>query len=80
MIDVCDALLNSGLRFPKGSHTMNHRRMWSGVRMWNAVLEFAKEYLVIAPVIVAGALCGFAISRAKSMEFKVEFRDEKRKK
>lgn len=59
---------------------MNHRRMWSEAPMWNAVLEFSKEYPVIAPVIVASALCGFAISRAKSMEFKVEFRDEKRKK
>lgn len=48
--------------------------------MWNEVLEFANEYPAIAPVIVAAALCWFAISRAKSMEFKVEFRDEKRKK
>lgn len=48
--------------------------------MWKAVFEFAKEYPTFAPVIVAAALCWFAISRAKSMEFKVEFRDEKRKK
>lgn len=48
--------------------------------MWNEVLEFAKEYPAIAPLVVVGGLCWFAISRAKSMEFKVEFRDDKRKK